>query len=136
MDNSEMIPLKPYIFRAIYQWILDNELTPFMLVDAEFPGAVVPQALVEEGRIVLNLRPQAIHGLDISNELVEFNARFSGKAMQLSIPMAAILAIYAKENGQGMMFESESSEEEAVTDDNPGSPPPRPTGKPKLRVVK
>ncbi len=134
-----MIPLKPYVFRAIYQWILDNELTPHMLVDAGYPGVVVPEALVEDGRIVLNLRPQAIQGFNISNELIEFNARFSGKAMRLSVPMPAVLAIYAKENGQGMMFEPEPAAENTDPSDQdigPEQPRPRPTGKPKLRVVK
>ena len=126
-----MTPLKPYLIRSIYEWIVDNDLTPHLLVNAEYPGVNLPMEFVEDGRIVLNLRPQAVQGLVLGNDEIEFNARFSGKPMRINAPIQAILAIYAKENGRGMVFDPEET-----GDDNP---PPEPEDKPKrpqLRVVK
>ena len=127
-----MTPLKPYLIRSIYEWINDNDLTPHLLVNAEFPGVNLPMDFVEDGRIVLNIRPQAIQGLVLGNDEIEFNARFSGKPMRINAPIRAILAIYAKENGRGMVFDPEETD-----DDTP--PPPEPETKPQrpqLRVVK
>lgn len=126
-----MTSLKPYLIRSIYEWILDNELTPHLLVDAEFEGTVLPDSFIEDGKIVLNIKPQAIQGLTLGNEVIEFNARFSGKAMHIVVPIKAIMAIYAKENGKGMIFDRD---EEA---DTPEPPPEKPAPtRPKLRVVK
>ena len=125
-----MTSLKPYLIRAIYEWIVDNNLTPHLLADAENLEAVLPAAFVEDGKIVLNIRPEAVHGLSLGNETIQFNARFSGKPMQIVVPVKAVLAIYAKENGKGMIFD---------TEEHDGTPPPEkkpPPGKPKLRVVK
>ena len=127
-----MTPLKPYLIRSIYEWINDNDLTPHLLVNAEFPGVNLPMDFVEDGRIVLNIRPQAVQGLVLGNDEIEFNARFSGKPMRINAPIRAILAIYAKENGRGMVFDPEETD-----DDTP--PPPEPETKPQrpqLRVVK
>lgn len=124
-----MTSLKPYLIRSIYEWILDNELTPHLLVDAEYEGVVLPGNFVEDGRIVLNINPPAIQGLTLGNEEIEFNARFSGKAMHILVPIKAVMAIYAKENGKGMIFDRD---EEAEA---PEPPPEKPT-RPKLRVVK
>jgi stringent starvation protein B len=127
-----MTPLKPYLVRSIYEWINDNDLTPHLLVNAEYPGVVLPTDFVEDGRIVLNLRPAAIQGLMLGNDEIAFNARFAGKAMHISVPIKAILAIYAKENGRGMIFDPEDGEDE--------TPPPEPVVKtpkrPQLKVVK
>jgi stringent starvation protein B len=122
--------LKPYLIRSIYEWIIDNDLTPHLLVSAEDSGAVVPVQFVEDGKIVLNIRPAAIQGLDLGNETIEFNARFSGKPMHLVVPVTSVLAIYAKENGKGMIFDQEDGPDENAP------PEKKPPGKPNLRVVK
>jgi stringent starvation protein B len=126
-----MTSLKPYLIRSIYEWIIDNNLTPHLLVDAENIHSILPTEFVEDGKIVLNIRPEAIQGLSLGNEEIEFNARFSGKPMHISTPTAAVLAIYAKENGKGMIFDQEDS-----NDDEPKPPEKKPTAKPTLRIVK
>jgi len=127
-----MTPLKPYLIRSIYEWITDNDLTPHLLVNAEFPGVMLPNDFVENGRIVLNIRPAAIQGLSLGNEEIEFNARFSGKAMHIYVPVKAILAIYAKENGKGMIFDPDDSDDEP----QPPEPEIKPAKRPQLKVVK
>ncbi len=123
---------RPYLIRAINEWILDNALTPYMLVNAKVGGVDVPRQHVDNGKIVLNINPQAITNLHIANDHVEFSARFSGTPMLVYIPMAAVLAIYAKENGRGMMF----NEDEDIPP--PASPDSAPHGggRPALKVVK
>lgn len=128
-----MTPLKPYLIRSIYEWILDNDLTPHLLVNAEHPGVTLPNDYIEDGRIVLNMRPAAIQGLVLGNEDIEFNARFSGKAMHIVAPIPAVLAIYAKENGRGMIFDPDEYDEDSPPPE-PESPPPR--KRPQLKVVK
>ncbi len=130
-----MTPLKPYLIRAVYDWIVDNRFTPYMLVNASVPGTVVPTQFVQDGRIVLNLRPEAIQGLDLADDGVRFSARFGGQPMHLDIPIPAVLALYAQENGRGMVFDDEED-----TGDNETPPPeppaPEPSKRPTLRVVK
>jgi stringent starvation protein B len=128
-----MTSLKPYLIRSIYQWILDNHLTPYLLVDAENKDAILPLQFIDDGKIVLNVRPEAVDALSLGNELIEFNARFSGKPMYVVAPVVAVRAIYAKENGKGMVFNPEDDETDGTPP--PGQTPPTPT-KPKLRVVK
>lgn len=131
-SNTTMSSSQPYLIRAIYEWILDNQLTPYLLVDAENDYAMIPREYVENGKIILNISPTAVNDLNLSNDYIMFNARFNGKAMEVSIPTVAVLAIYARENGQGMMFDDH-------TDDNTPSPedtPPAPPKKPQLKVVK
>ncbi|MEI6145289.1 MAG: ClpXP protease specificity-enhancing factor [Methylococcales bacterium] len=125
-----MTSLKPYLIRSIYEWIIDNDLTPHLLVDAENSHAVLPQQFIEDGKIVLNIRPQAVQGLSLGNNEIQFSARFSGKPMNIVVPISAIMAIYAKENGKGMIFDQEDEEPENTPPEN--KPPTRPT----LRVVK
>lgn len=132
-----MISLKPYLIRAIYDWVIDNNFTPYLLVNAEAEGVIVPRQYVQDGKIVLNLRPQAVHGLSLGNQNIMFNARFGGKPMQVDVPLRAVMAIYAQENGKGMIFD----EEEEGDDDTP--PPaetaptePAPKKRPALKVVK
>ena len=125
-----MTSLKPYLIRSIYEWIIDNDLTPYLLVDAENSHAILPQQFIEDGKIVLNIRPEAIQGLSFGNEEIQFNARFSGKPMHIVAPIAAVMAIYAKENGKGMIFDQEDEVSETPPPEN--KPPTRPT----LRVVK
>jgi stringent starvation protein B len=126
-----MTSLKPYLIRSIYEWIIDNDMTPHLLVDAEDTSAILPQDFIEDGKIVLNIRPAAIQGLSLGNEEIEFNARFSGKPMHIVTPVTAVLAIYAKENGKGMIFDQEEHDE-----DEPPPPAKKPAAKPNLRIVK
>jgi stringent starvation protein B len=126
-----MTPLKPYLIRSIYEWIIDNQLTPHLLVDAENPDAVLPTDFIENGKIVLNMRPEAIQDLLLGNNEIQFHARFSGEAIHIITPTTAVLAIYAKENGKGMVFDPEESD-----NDTPPSTPEKKHTKPQLRVVK
>ncbi|MDD7569295.1 MAG: ClpXP protease specificity-enhancing factor [[Actinobacillus] rossii] len=100
-------PKRPYLLRAYYDWLLDNSYTPYLVVDATYYGVDVPQEYVKDGQIVLNLAPGAVGNLALGNETVEFSARFQGIPRNLYIPMGAVIAIYARENGDGVMFESE-----------------------------
>jgi stringent starvation protein B len=120
MENNGMTPSRPYIFRAIYQWLCDNGVTPYMAVNAEIEGTIVPLDLVKDGQIVLNLAPHAIGYINIENHGVSFSARFNGVSKELYAPMPAIQALYAKENGQGMVFPPEDfSEDLAAIDETP-----------------
>jgi len=103
-----MLSNKPYLLRAIHQWILDNQWTPYLLVQAEFPDVVVPNNYADQdGKIILSLSPAAIRNLDIQQESIQFKASFSGAVFDIYVPVPAVLAIYASENGEGMMFEEE-----------------------------
>jgi len=113
-----MSPSKPYMIRAIWEWVIDNELTPHLMVDALYPGTLVPQQFVRDGQIVLNVAPSAVVGLDLDNAGVSFNARFSGIAHDIYVPVAAVLGIYARENGRGMMFEPEEYPEDDESQDS------------------
>lgn len=107
MDVTEMTPKRPYLLRALYDWIVDNQLTPHLVVDATTVGTKVPQQFVQDGQITLNISPSAVVGLQLLDEEVRFNARFGGKPMDVIVPMAAALALFARENGAGAMFEAE-----------------------------
>ncbi|MBS1211922.1 MAG: stringent starvation protein [Proteobacteria bacterium] len=132
-----MSPLKPYLIRAVYEWIVDNECTPYLLVDAEANGVIAPRQYVEDGRIVLNLRPQAVQGLSMGDQQIAFSARFGGQPMQVSVPTTAVLAIYARENGRGMVFDSnEGDETPPPTETTPPDEGKQKKGRPTLRVVK
>lgn len=151
---------RPYLARALYEWLLDNELTPYIVVDAEQDMVEVPRQFVQNGQIVLNLGPTAVRDLHMDNELIRFSARFSGKSENLFVPISALIALYARENGVGMVFghepvlpsdEAENAEDEAIpsmevvdtdagassekADDNDAERPPR-KGRPSLRVIK
>ncbi|WP_028696604.1 ClpXP protease specificity-enhancing factor [Pseudomonas cremoricolorata] len=137
---------RPYLVRALYEWIVDNDCTPHMLVNAEYPAVQVPDGFASDGQIVLNISPSAVRNLHMDNDAVSFEGRFGGVAHSLYVPSGAILGIYARENGQGMVFELEPVEdaddlleaEEVDGDDSPddGGQPPRPSGRPSLKVVK
>ena len=120
---------RPYLIRAMHEWLTDNQCTPHLLVDAEQEGVEVPRQHVKDGKIVLNVGPQAVEGLNIGNAEVSFVARFGGVAQTVSIPVPAVLAIYARENGRGMMFGEDESGPEP---DGSGPKPSRPA----LKVVK
>ena len=110
-----MTSSRPYIIRALYDWILENQCTPYVLVDAFGKGVEVPQEHVKDGQIVLNISPAAVQSISIANEAMDFDGRFGGIPKKVVVPIRSILGIYAKENGQGMMFES---------DDTPDPPEP------------
>ncbi|NQD92823.1 ClpXP protease specificity-enhancing factor [Pseudomonas sp. CrR25] len=133
---------RPYLVRALYEWIVDNDCTPHLLVDAEFSGVQVPPGFASDGQIVLNVSPGAVRHLHMDNEAVSFEGRFGGVAHSLYIPAAAVLAIYARENGQGMVFDLEPPVPDDDDGDGPddsgpsGGEPSRPSGRPSLKVVK
>jgi stringent starvation protein B len=125
-----MTPNRPYLIRAVNEWLLDNRCTPHLLVNAEAPGVDVPRQYIQDGKIVLNIGPTAVEGLRVTNEEVTFLARFSGVSQLVSLPVSAVLAIYAKENGRGMMFGEEDGDGPGPdgSDDKPA--------RPSLKVVK
>lgn len=135
-----MTSSQPYLIRAIYDWVIDNGFTPYLLVNAENDYAMIPRDFVEDGKIVLNINPSAISDLQLGNDYIMFNARFSGKAMEVSVPVVAVLAIYARENGQGMMFDENNSNLPPTPPENTTPPeqpqPPKKSQKPQLKVVK
>ncbi len=98
---------RPYMIRALHEWILDNNFTPYILINAFIKGVEVPQDFVKDDQIVLNISPQAIKTLNISNTAIEFEGRFGGIPTKVYAPINAIVSIYARENGQGMMFETD-----------------------------
>ena len=100
-------PKRPYLLRAYYDWLVDNSFTPYLVVDATYLGVNVPVEYVKDGQIVLNLSANATGNLQLANDFIQFNARFKGVSRELYIPMGAALAIYARENGDGVMFEPE-----------------------------
>lgn len=99
-----MLSSRPYLARALYQWLLDNDQTPHMVVDAKQPGVEVPEQFVQNGQIVLNIAPQAVEELFMENDAISFSARFGGKPMRVMVPIEALIALYARENGVGMVF--------------------------------
>ncbi len=134
----EMVASRPYLMRALHEWIVDSGCTPHLLVDADFPGLEVPDSACKDGQVVLNVSPSAVRDLVMDNMLVSFVARFGGVSRGVSVPVAAVKAIYARENGRGMVFPEEEGLEQADStptgtesggdDDDPG--------RPRLRVVK
>jgi len=144
---------RPYLLRALHEWMLDNGLTPQIVVDASGDDVQVPRQFVEDGRIVLNVSPTAVRDLSLGNERVEFRARFAGQPFPVSVSIARVLAIVARENGAGMSFQPEtetgtgpgpqahgepppdgSSPGDGPPDPEPGAPAPG--GRPRLKVVK
>ena len=140
MDTPVLTSTKPYLVRALYEWINDNKCTPYIIVNAEADDVEVPKQYIEDGRIILNVSSEAVRDLQITNDYLEFNARFNGVATQVYTPILAILAIYAQENGHGMVFN-----ENEIQDDAPnggGSKAkmpikrPDPSTKPSFKVIK
>jgi stringent starvation protein B len=126
---------RPYLLRALNDWILDSGCTPHLLVDASRHGVEVPESAVSDGRVILNIAPAAVHDLVLGDDAILFEARFAGVPRPITVPIDAVLAIYARENGTGMAFESDP---ETSTDAGDEEPPPEgpPPGRPGLRVVK
>jgi stringent starvation protein B len=131
-----MTPSKPYLIRGLYEWLQDNQVTPYILVDTSSDDVLIPKGIATDGKVVLNLSPSAIQNLEMTNDHVSFSARFNGVAQEIYCPIASILAIYARENGEGMMFnqESENATESDGADKDAGRP--KKTGRPGLKVIK
>lgn len=152
LEEQALTSTKPYLTRAIYEWILDNGLTPHLLVDAGYPGAQVPAQFVQDGQIILNVAPTAVRNLVMGNEWISFGARFSGTPYELLIPSEAVLGIFSRENRQGMVFPppeypqppgpDSANETGAPADPQINGPAPKgprggkPKGRPRLKVVK
>lgn len=141
---------KPYLLRAIYDWIVDNNATPHVAIFAENPDVLVPEQFVEDGKIILNISPTAAQGLLIENESLTFSARFGGKPFNIYAPIGAVLALYASENGEGLSFDYEASDDTPPEDPSPspiesvdssgdkpkGSGKSKKSKRPSLKVVK
>ncbi|QGZ30026.1 ClpXP protease specificity-enhancing factor [Stutzerimonas stutzeri] len=133
---------RPYLVRALYEWIVDNDCTPHLLVNVEHPGVQVPDGFASDGQIVLNVAPSAVRHLQMDNRAISFEGRFGGVPHSLHVPSAAVMAIYARENGQGMVFEIEPTppDDTPPADDSPAdnsaSSRPASSGRPSLKVVK
>lgn len=123
---------KPYLLRAYHAWLVDNDLTPYLVVDASRPGVQVPSEHVKDNQIVLDVSAPAVQGLVMDNEAVSFMARFGGRPFSISAPVPAVLAIYARENGQGMVF-PEEPEDPTPPEQDPEPPTPK---RPRLTRVK
>jgi stringent starvation protein B len=107
-----MTTTRPYLIRAFYEWIADNNCTPYLAVDANCPGVELPMEYAENGRIILNISMSAVRGLKLDNDYIAFNAQFGGRGRDIFIPIQAVIAVYAKENGKGMVFTEEEYEDE------------------------
>lgn len=129
---------RPYLVRAINEWIIDQGWTPHLLVNALWPGVQVPEAFVEDGRIVLSINPSAVRELLLANTEVTFSARFAGVPQWVQVPIGAVLGIYARENGEGLFFEENEYSPDAQQADAvvPNSPSTTKKARPSLRVVK
>ncbi len=139
MNNTpQMTAMRPYLVRGLIEWINDNKMSPYVLVDANVEGTVVPKHLVKDGKIIFNLSPQAVSGMNVSHQHIEFSARFSGQVFQVWLPMGSIQAVFANETGLGMGMPIEQN----VSHETPPEPPVTPDSTTKenkrahLRVVK
>ena len=136
-----MISTRPYLIRAINEWACENDLTPHILVNALGEGVVVPTQFINDDQIVLNISPSAVQGIELGNEWILFSARFSGQSMNIEVPVSAVLAIYARENGQGIFFPEEDGTPEPDDDNDETNPvvssqATKKQEKPRLKVVK
>lgn len=145
-ETPEMSSSRPYLIRALHEWISDNGMTPLLLVDADAPAVDVPRAFVEDGKIILNVSMSAVQDLELGDDWVQFRARFSGAVKQISVPVTAVLAVYARETSAGMMFPEVESEDadrtdqagaetDATNSDADTQPDDKPS-RPHLRVIK
>lgn len=134
---------RPYLVRAVHEWICDNDETPVILVDITHPGVSVPVDYASDGRIVLNVSPAATHDLQLGNDVIAFSARFGGKPFSVEVPVASVLAVYSRESQHGMLFAAGEDGDVSSSglgddgdgdDDGPGGGPPR--DRSHLRVIK
>ena len=112
-----MTPNRPYLLRAFFDWIVDNQCTPHLVVDATYPNTTIPTQFVQDGQIVLNISPSAVAQFAMDNQEISFNARFGGQSMRVVVPVGAVLAIYARENGEGTVFTQDLIDEDDYFDD-------------------
>ncbi|MGE5626345.1 MAG: ClpXP protease specificity-enhancing factor [Bacillota bacterium] len=136
-----MLPRKPYFLRAMHQWIVDSGSTPYIVVDVSVEGVEIPAGYAQDGKLVLNMSYEATHHLELGAQHVEFDARFGGVSRHVRVPMAAILAVYAHESGQGMLFDAEGDPEinpsgEGAREGDDDKPGPGGGKKPTLKVIK
>jgi stringent starvation protein B len=137
MSPDKLLPKRPYLFRAFYDWIIDNELTPQIVVNATQHGVNVPQEYIKDGQIILNIAPHAVGQFVMNNDAIEFNARFNGIMQSIYIPMAAIEALYARENNDGLGFPPESYyEQQNIKPAVEKEPSTQSKPKPAFKVVK
>ncbi len=129
-----MTSSRPYLLRAIYEWLIDNQLTPYIMVDAMMLGVEVPERFVEDGKIILNVEAQAVAHLRLGNDAIEFDARFSGISHHVFVPIRAVKAIYAYENGRGMVFGDEEGDDGQASSGKQKHPTKK--GRPNLKIVK
>jgi stringent starvation protein B len=129
-------PSKPYVVRAIYDWIIDNNCTPHVLVDAGVDGVVVPDDYVADGQIVLNISPTAVVSLNLGNDAIAFSGRFGGVPLDVFLPLDSLLGIYARENGQGMIFDDDELDGPSPPPNEPDPISPSKAKKPSLTLVK
>ncbi len=136
-STESMTSSRPYLIRAMYEWMVDNRMTPHLLVFADQAGVIVPQEYVDEGKIVLNISPSAVRDLVLGNEEITFSGRFSGKPMSIVVPVQCAVGIYTRENGKGMVFspEDESPDPNDTPTSEKGSANKQ-ASRPNLRVVK
>jgi stringent starvation protein B len=133
---SKMSSNRPYLIRAMHEWIGDNGMTPYLLVDASFPGVMVPPQSIKDGRVVLNVAPRAVAQLELGNQFIRFQARFSGVSQTVELPTGAVQAIYAQETGQGMMLPQDGETAGPEPEPGNGGGGDAPRKGPHLRVVK
>lgn len=144
MSETPMTSSRPYFIRALYDWIVENSLTPYLVVHAASEGVSVPQEFVnKDGQILLNIAPRAVMEFSLANEGIMFKARFGGIPREIYVPSSAVLGVYARENGQGMMFDPEAPPPAPAPASPPsssskkkGEPKPKSDSRPSLRVVK
>lgn len=117
MTDANLTPTRPYLARAIYEWICDNQLTPYLLVDATQSHVNVPTQHIKDGQIVLNIVPHAVHQFQMDNDAIFFSARFGGVPQEIYVPMSAVLGIYSRENGQGLFFDPKEYDGQTSTED-------------------
>ena len=137
---NSMLVQRPYLLRAFYDWIVDSECTPHIIVDATQPCVEVPQQFVEDGKIILNIAPRSVMQFSMDDDAVAFNARFSGQPMQVYVTLYAIEGIYARENGSGTMFPEEPAyqalDKKAAEPTADDADKPKASKRPTLTVVK
>lgn len=142
-ETTSITPTRPYMVRALYQWIEDNALTPYLMVDATADNVQVPKEHIQDGRIVLNIASRATGNMSMENDYIHFSARFGGVSQEIWVPLTAVMGIYAKENSQGMFFDPNEyddyvPEEDAATTSkkNTAAPKPKRDNKAGLKVLK
>lgn len=131
-----MLANKSYLAKAYYDWIVASHCAPYIMVNAELEGVKVPEQFIQDGKIILNVHPEAVRDLNITYHALTFRATFSGEEWHLSVPMPALMAVYAQEDGRGIMFNEDNE-----ADPGDDTPPPEQSdqskskGKPHLKLV-